>query len=87
MNIPMKLRNFSWGGGERGERGEFLKIAGSRLGKLLPATLSVNYFLQTNKKNFHSQNEKKDEKQKKRRKTQSYCHIVFESLFLSSTEK
>ena len=55
MNIPTKLRN-PVGNFSRG--GEFLNIAGLRLGKLLPATLSVNYFLQTNKKKFSSQNEK-----------------------------
>ena len=62
MNIPTKLRN-PVGNFSRG--GEFLNIAGLRLGKLLPATLSVNYFLQTNKKKFSSQNEKRDEKRKK----------------------
>ena len=44
--------------------------------------------LSTNKqKKISFTKRKKDEKRKKRRKTQSYCHIIFESPFLSSTKK
>ena len=50
-------------------------------------TSQVNYKKTKNNQKFHSQNEKKDEKRKKRRKTQSYCHIIFESPFLSSTKE
>ena len=74
MNIPTKLRN-PVGNFSRG--GEFLNIAGLRLGKLLPATLSVNYFLQTNKKNFHHKTKKETKNGKKKKDAELLSYNIW----------